>query len=891
MRQGRNSIRSRFSLFTFALFFGVLLGLTWILDRGGFTQEVDQLLHDTWVRAYQRTPPDDVVIVGIDPASLEQLGRWPWSRDLQATVFAKLARSGVRAVALDLLYVEPDSFPGNDAALADAIRRLPVAILPVLTEGRSARSEFAEKLPIPAITQHAENIGHIFTPLDSDGIVRRVHLKSGFRSAHWSVMGLALAESLGVAPDELPGARLDEHLLGSQWIEDYQVLIPFYGSGGTFTQVSVTDLLTDRMEPGFLKDKIVLVGMTSTGLGDVLPTAVSAEDRPMPGVEIHANVFSAIRDGSLITAIDSNWNYLISAILLVTILLLYSQLAPLWALVSAIVLSLFPLVVSFVLYRNFGFWYAPLAATIPVMVSYFLWSWHRLDYAAEFLRRETNSLMEDASDVPDATDNGRLAEFFESASQLLPLAAWHFSASGMDFSGGGELDGSDNDLRLEQWTKSGSTYRKRYSTRGRLQIAFRLTDEHLAPQFMEYIDSLSRIKERQVTSRLSGSVERLQGHTYQLKFQLDRLRQLKALSDSIFSGSPAGLIVWNAAGELVTSNALASEMLPDLDVSAQSLVSFLRHINLDPDVRNREQIENLILNLEPLQLNRVDQDAELVINFNAIGDTLASRLVAASIVDVSEIRRSERSRAELIDFLSHDLRSPLISSLYLLKAEDTVRGEAPKEKIERIENNINLTLRMIDDLLSIARADNLTAEAFVPVLFDSIVDSAVDRLSPQARSADIQFEVDTRDDDLWLDGDAALLERAVVNIVSNAVKYSPSGTTIRVVTEQQGDHVVCRIIDQGIGIAPDMMKNLFKRFKRDAIVASAVEGIGLGLALVSKVVSQHGGTIEALNRGTEKPRIDAMGIPGEGEKNNPGTEIRMTLPLNAELTDEQSAVA
>ncbi|MBX2885212.1 MAG: HAMP domain-containing histidine kinase, partial [Granulosicoccus sp.] len=342
-----------------------------------------------------------------------------------------------------------------------------------------------------------------------------------------------------------------------------------------------------------------------------------------------------------------------------------------------------------------------------------------------------------------------------------------------------------------------------------------------------------------------------------------------------------------------------SEMMPGLNVPSLSLVAFLRHINIDPDVRNRDQVENLILNHEPLQLNRVDQDTELVINFNATGDTLANRLVAASIVDVSEIRRSERSRAELIDFLSHDLRSPLISSLYLLKAEDTVRGEAPAEKIERIENNINLSLRMIDDLLSIARADNLTTEAFVPVLFDSIVDNAVDRLSPQARSVEIQFDVDTRDDDLWMDGDAGLLERAMVNIVGNAIKYSPGGTTIQIVTERHGDQVVCRVIDQGIGIAPDMMKNLFKRFKRDATVASTVEGIGLGLALVAKVVSQHGGTIEAHSGSGAEPASSSMATAPDGSDDlnlpttgkNSGTEIQVTLPLNVKLTDDQSAVA
>jgi len=863
-----NPLRHRVSIASLLLFYFILLTFTWLLDRSAFTQSVDQLLHDAWVRSAQRAPPDDVVIVAIDPPSLEQLGRWPWSRDLQASLFFRLARAGVRAVALDLLYIEPDNQPANDARLAEAISQLPIVVLPVLTEGRRIRMEYAEKLPIPQITQYAENIGHIYIPLDSDGIARRVHLKSGFRSAHWSILGLALAEALDVAPDTLPGKRLPPPVLSNRLIEDYQVLIPFYGSGGTFKHVSVADVMSDRLPKGFLDGKIVLVGMTATGLGDVLPTAVSSMDKPMPGVELHANVFSALRAGELITALNPDWNYAVAGMLLIAVLLLYLRLPPLWGMICAGMLALLPVLFSFILYRGFDLWYAPLTASIPVMASYFLWSWHRLEFAAGFLQRETGKLTQEVA-LANVGENRRLVEFFEYASQLLPIEGWEFSSSGASYRGGKPLASTDARLRVEQWSKAGNSWRKRYATRSKLQIGFRLADPELAAQFMAYIDSLSRVRERLPMGRMSGSIERLQSHTYQFKSQLDRLRQLRALSDSIIAGSPAGMIVWNAAGEPVVQNQLASEMLPHLDLSVESLQSFLRRVGLDTDNLESEKITDLVLHRKPLQHNMVEGDSEIVLSFNATGDTLVDRLVSASIVDVSEIRRSERSRAEMVDFLSHDLRSPLVSALYMLQDDDEFPSGTAVDRNHRIEGHINLSLQMIDDLLNIARADNLSADAFEPSLFDAIVDNAIDQLFPQARNVNIRLDVQTRDDDLWVDGDAALLKRALVNVVGNAIKYSPAGSTISVVTERREQQLVCSVIDQGTGIAPDMMDSLFLRFKRGARIAGKIDGIGLGLALVARVVSLHGGTVRAISPGG-------------------GTTIEITLPLSTRLASALS---
>jgi len=183
-----------------------------------------------------------------------------------------------------------------------------------------------------------------------------------------------------------------------------------------------------------------------------------------------------------------------------------------------------------------------------------------------------------------------------------------------------------------------------------------------------------------------------------------------------------------------------------------------------------------------------------------------------------------------------------------------------REISQRIQANINRSLRMMDDLLHVSRADSLSSDTFEEVLFNAVVDNALDQLLPQARSRDIRFELETTDEDLWMSGDAASLERAVANVVGNAIKYSNEGGRVIISTERRGEHVLLEVGDEGVGIDPAMMGDLFTRFKRDAKVAKKFQGIGLGLALVARVVKQHGGEVNAVSPGS-------------------GTTIRMLLPL------------
>ena len=118
----------------------------------------------------------------------------------------------------------------------------------------------------------------------------------------------------------------------------------------------------------------------------------------------------------------------------------------------------------------------------------------------------------------------------------------------------------------------------------------------------------------------------------------------------------------------------------------------------------------------------------------------------------------------------------------------------------QVESNINKTLKMIDDLLGLTRAENLSFEHLQPVFFENLIESTIDQLLPQARQKNITLTNKGIDDDVWVTADSSLLERAFVNVVGNAIKYSPEGTEVFISTHvKDNSWIITDIIDLGIG--------------------------------------------------------------------------------------------
>jgi signal transduction histidine kinase/endonuclease/exonuclease/phosphatase family metal-dependent hydrolase len=222
--------------------------------------------------------------------------------------------------------------------------------------------------------------------------------------------------------------------------------------------------------------------------------------------------------------------------------------------------------------------------------------------------------------------------------------------------------------------------------------------------------------------------------------------------------------------------------------------------------------------------------------------------------DVSELRRLQRIRAEFIDNLSHELRTPLTTVSLLaetLQREATSVGEAiptkMRERIAKIEVETGHLVQMVNELLDLSRIESGgTLRLADGVDMGSLAADATERLRMFAERQGVTLAVEREADLPKVRGDAARLGQVVVNLVHNAVKFSPEGGDVTIRTTARGPEVVTSVEDHGIGVPAAARDRVFERFykvDRARLRAEAGGGTGLGLAIARHVVEQHGGRI------------------------------------------------
>jgi two-component system phosphate regulon sensor histidine kinase PhoR len=222
--------------------------------------------------------------------------------------------------------------------------------------------------------------------------------------------------------------------------------------------------------------------------------------------------------------------------------------------------------------------------------------------------------------------------------------------------------------------------------------------------------------------------------------------------------------------------------------------------------------------------------------------------------DVSELRRLQRIRTEFIDNLSHELRTPLTTVSLLaetLQREAEGIGDAipskMRDRIAKIEVETGHLVQMVNELLDLSRIEGGgTLQMADGVDMSRLAADSAERLRLFGERQGVTFRIETPPGLPPIRGDAARLGQVVVNLVHNAVKFSPDGGEITIRTGVHDDQVVTSVEDHGIGIPRSARDRVFERFykvDRSRLRAEAGGGTGLGLAISRHVVEQHGGRI------------------------------------------------
>jgi len=218
--------------------------------------------------------------------------------------------------------------------------------------------------------------------------------------------------------------------------------------------------------------------------------------------------------------------------------------------------------------------------------------------------------------------------------------------------------------------------------------------------------------------------------------------------------------------------------------------------------------------------------------------------------DVTQVRHLEKVRQDFVANASHEIRTPLTAIKGFVETLVGGASERPAEAqrfLKIISNHVNRLEAILEDLLALARLeqaqgkDQLQREEH---LVSDLVKTALQLIQPAADGKQIRIEVVLQKEGLTATVDASLLEQALVNLIDNAVKYSPSGSTVTVESGASETGVFVRVIDQGPGIAKKHQARLFERFYRiDKARSRQLGGTGLGLAIVKHILTAHGGSV------------------------------------------------
>lgn len=240
-----------------------------------------------------------------------------------------------------------------------------------------------------------------------------------------------------------------------------------------------------------------------------------------------------------------------------------------------------------------------------------------------------------------------------------------------------------------------------------------------------------------------------------------------------------------------------------------------------------------------------------------------------------QMEHNARAKDEFLAVLSHELRTPLSAILgwVQLLRMDALNPTEQAEAIATIEEQAKVQSQLVEDLLEVSRIISgkfrMRDES---VEFHSVIAAATEAVRPSASARRIDLVVAPIDRSIFVRGDAQRLQQVAWNLLTNAVKFTDEGGTIRVSLDRVDSRARLRIVDNGCGIDPDMLGRIFNRFEQaDGSASRAHGGLGLGLSIVQHIVTLHGGTIQAESEGKGRGSTFTVQLPVQAIRPDQGT--------------------
>jgi signal transduction histidine kinase/ActR/RegA family two-component response regulator len=256
---------------------------------------------------------------------------------------------------------------------------------------------------------------------------------------------------------------------------------------------------------------------------------------------------------------------------------------------------------------------------------------------------------------------------------------------------------------------------------------------------------------------------------------------------------------------------------------------------------------------------------------------LRDRQVRAVIValDATERKNADRRKDEFLATLAHELRNPLAPIRTGLQALARPGGEGAAGTVIRaiMERQLSQMVRLIDDLLEVSRVSSgKVVLQRTRMDLRAIAELAIEASQPFIAAGQHDFTAELPVGPVWVDGDASRLSQVIINLLNNAAKYTAEGGKLRLSLSSDETHAIVRVQDNGVGIPPEMLNEVFDMFTQvNRTLDRSQGGLGIGLSLVRRLTEMHGGNVTA---------------ESEGHGHGSAFTVRIPLMATAELPAE-----
>ena len=371
--------------------------------------------------------------------------------------------------------------------------------------------------------------------------------------------------------------------------------------------------------------------------------------------------------------------------------------------------------------------------------------------------------------------------------------------------------------------------RRAWSTRNRLRA--------LIGTIEKILEELDHIKPAYHTKDL----QQVLGHlTVKVKALETELGWQKEQLTAIVSSINAGVLVLNRERHVITLSDTAKKLfkIPAETSEDRAIIDLTHDYEIDAMVQKCIQInqrQTLLVQTPGRQ-------------YLDIISTPVSKGALLLVQDLTNVRRLEKTRQDFIANISHELRTPIASCKAIV---ETLQNGAMKEKnvakdfLQRMHIEVDKLAQMVNELSELSRIESGELPLNMgSVNLNQLLKRVTERLKAQADRAQIDINVDVPADLIQITADDNRLEQVLVNLIHNAIKFTPPTGRVSVSAETKDNNVLISVSDTGIGIPEEELNRIFERFYK-VDKARSGGGTGLGLAIAKHIIQAHGGTIWA----------------------------------------------